>query len=72
MTPPPGTLFQKFIRFGGGILPLDLKHYLTGWQELTGLRRGEKMPSIFSSKAYLLICDKKSSFFAFNQEQLYI
>ena len=34
-----------------------------GWQELAGFRRGQKRPSILSSNAYLLICDKKTSFF---------
>ena len=33
-----------------------------GWQELAGFRRGQKMPSILSSNAYLLIRDKKRRF----------
>ena len=35
----------------------------SGWQELASFRQAQKMPSILSSDAYLLIRDKKALFF---------
>ena len=34
----------------------------SGWQKLAGFQRAQKMPSILSSDAYLLIRDKKRRF----------
>ena len=38
-----------------------------GWQKLASFRQAQKMPSILSSDAYLLIRDKKRCFFAYYQ-----
>ena len=43
--------------------PQRVELSLPGWQELAGSRRGQKTPSILSSNAYQLICDKKTCFF---------
>ena len=39
-----------------------IAHNNTGWQKLASFRQAQKMPSILSSDAYLLIRDKKRSF----------
>ena len=51
----------------GYILEEDKSKADPGCQELASFRQAQKMPSILSSDAYLLIRDKKRCFFAYYQ-----
>ena len=60
-------LFFKVIIIIAIVTNGDSPSLATGWQKLASFRQAQKMPSILSSDAYLLIRDKKRCFFAYYQ-----